>query len=365
MLLPLQAPVPPPMPIATIDIGPEHFPPGPPAPRGIVSTGDSLPPAVPVIAATPGAELLAQQNFGIYDRDVMSHGGAPRVELVGNIPPNAMLQDVRVEYDYNNGAMMVTATLTSNQIWTAWNTDHTAVTQLNALTYDSYTSATATTAANIIWTAWNTSYTTGGATTGTCTYTLNGRVWDAWNDNYEEVEGLRAAVGPGVVQQYSRRNLSEAELKAALAREKKYREDAEAAKLKAEQAKARAEALLMGCLSKEQKEDLKNKGSFYVTIPHANGKAERYRIDKGSHGNVYQVDAKGSILRSFCIQPNGVPIGDVMLAQKLFVESDDQTRAKFWEVANITERAEEAKRIPHTIPRNQRYEYAKQHGLLH
>lgn len=149
-----------------------------------------------------------------------------------------------------------------------------------------------------------------------------------------------------------------------LEREKKLREEAEARVLKAKMAEARAERLLRSCLSEQQVEDLDKKGSFYIEIQAANGKKERYRIDRGSHGNVKQVDEKGSIVRSFCIQPSGVPVPDVMLSQKLYLEASDETRAKFWETANITDMMRE-KAIPAHIPRPQRHQYARQHGLLH
>jgi hypothetical protein len=91
---------------------------------------------------------------------------------------------------------------------------------------------------------------------------------------------------------------------------------------------------------------------------------ERYRIDRGSHGNVKQIDEKGSIIRSFCIQPEGVPAGDVLLTQKLWLEASDETRNKFWETANITEMMKE-KAVPHHIPRHERRRYAEANGLLH
>lgn len=358
--------LPPPMPVREIRL--EDFPP-PRPPEPVVSRGDTLPPPAPAVGFGREPLEVLQQDFGLYDRDAEAHGGPRILEVRGNIPPGAVLQNVAVTYDHYNGAMTVTATLTSNQIWTAWNTDH-AITQLNTITASPITNATTTAITNVIWNAWNVAYTTGSATTastlGAVTYTLNGRVWDAWNDGYTEITQLRNGLPASVVQQYSRRNLSEAELKAELGREKARREAAELATKKANEAKDRAEKILLACLSPQQQDDLQKKNSFYVEIPLGEGKFERYRIDRGSHGNVFQVDAKGSILRSFCIQPPGVPQADAMLAQKLFVEADEETRAKFWEIANIGERAADPKRqMPAHIPRRERYQYAKQNGLLH
>jgi len=154
------------------------------------------------------------------------------------------------------------------------------------------------------------------------------------------------------------------ELRAELEREKRYREEAEKKVLEAKLAQERAERLLRMCLSEEQIDDLDKKKCFYIKVKNRYGTEEKYRIDRGSHGNVKQVDEKGSIIRSFCVQPNGVPAADSMLAQKLYLEADEETRTKLWETANITHVMKE-KEIPVHIPRAQRREYAAANGLLH
>jgi hypothetical protein len=183
-----------------------------------------------------------------------------------------------------------------------------------------------------------------------------------WNDRYERIHeaGARAAE----IQRYSRRKLSEAELLAALEQEKKAREEAEKRAAAALAAEKRAEDLLRLCLSPQQIEDLEKKKCFYVEIEGKAGKKERYRIDRGSHGNVKQIDERGSIIRSFCIQPSGVPAGDILLTQKLWLEASEETREEFWATANITTLMRE-KDIPHTVPRKERRRYAEAHGLLH
>lgn len=248
---------------------------------------------------------------------------------------------------------------------------------------DDYTSAN--TAKNVrVWRVWNSAYTSatiswsegscnhiayGGwpftATAGSsANVTITQYVWSAWNDQHEELAGLRAVTDVQTLQRYTRRKMSEAELKAALEQEKQMREAAEARARKAEEAKRRAEDLLRVCLSPQQREDLDNKNCFYIVVDGKDGKKERYRIDRGSHGNVKQVDERGSIIRSFCIQPAGVPEGDILLTQKLWLEASEETREEFWATANITTLMQE-KAVPSTIPRRERRKYAEAHGLLH
>lgn len=204
---------------------------------------------------------------------------------------------------------------------------------------------------------------TQGTATGYNTSGINHFAWNVWNDRYDRIQaaGTRAAE----IQRYSRRKLSETELLTALEQEKKAREEAEKRVAKAQAAEKRAEDLLRLCLTPQQIEDLETKKCFYVEITSSkSGKKERYRIDRGSHGNVKQIDAKGSIIRSFCIQPSGVPAGDVLLTQKLWLEASEETREEFWATANITTLMHE-KDIPATVPRKERRRYAEVHGLLH
>jgi hypothetical protein len=229
---------------------------------------------------------------------------------------------------------------------------------------------------NKIWPYWNMEYTL--ATTTALTYgtgrwpfdtlavstanTITEFTWNAWVNRYDRIK--EAGDLAAHVQRYSRRKLSEAELLAALDQEKKLREDAEKRALAAKLAEKRAEDLLRLCLTPQQIEDLEKKSCFYVEVAGKNGKKERYRIDRGSHGNVKQIDEKGSIIRSFCIQPSGVPVGDVLLTQKLWLEASEETREEFWATANITTLMRE-KDIPSTVPRKERRRYAEAHGLLH
>ena len=210
------------------------------------------------------------------------------------------------------------------------------------------------------WGAWNQNYTLTGSVGTTADFTVINPTWTNWLADQQQP---RAQQGRPEPRNYAARPTQE-QLAEALVREQQYRADAEARAKKAMEAEARAEKLLRTCLSEEQIEQLKTRNFFYVEIQNARGKKERYRIDRGSHGNVKQVDEKGSVIRSFCIQPLGVPVPDVMLHQKLWLEASDETREKFWEVANITPLMAE-KNVPEHIPRPERYRYAREHGLLH
>lgn len=239
-------------------------------------------------------------------------------------------------------------TSSTQKIWRVWNS--------------SYTLASSSASCNhVIHAGWP--FTTYSATTAN-PITITQYVWSAWNDDHEQLAGLRAVTDVQTLQRYTRRKMSDAELKAALEQEKQMREAAEARARKAEEAKARAEALLVACLSPQQREDLDKKNCFYIVVDGKDGKKERYRIDRGSHGNVKQVDDRGSIIRSFCIQPAGVPEGDILLTQKLWLEASEETREEFWATANITTLMKE-KEVPVAIPRRERRKYAETHGLLH
>jgi len=82
---------------------------------------------------------------------------------------------------------------------------------------------------------------------------------------------------------------------------------------------ARARVLLEGALNPEQRRDLLARGYFYVK-----GKRFTYRIREGHSGNVDALDSRGRLIDRFCAHPLGrVPVYDVMLAQKLWIETDE------------------------------------------
>ena len=84
-------------------------------------------------------------------------------------------------------------------------------------------------------------------------------------------------------------------------------------------AEAKARVLLDRALTREQRRDLLAKRCFYVK-----GKRFTYRIREGHSGNVDALDTRGCVVSRFCAHPLGrVPVYDVMLAQKLWIETDE------------------------------------------
>ena len=84
------------------------------------------------------------------------------------------------------------------------------------------------------------------------------------------------------------------------------------------EAEARAIELLIGCLSPAQREQYESSRYFDVV---GGDSGKRYRIRHGSQMNVEQLDRNGHRTQSLCFVPEGeLPIGDVMLAQKIALE---------------------------------------------
>lgn len=83
----------------------------------------------------------------------------------------------------------------------------------------------------------------------------------------------------------------------------------------------RAMRLLRSWLTPEQNRDLTTKEAFYVTSQ----SGRTYRIAKGTVSNVELLGADGCTTARFCVQPAGAAAfpGDVMLAQKLWLETDE------------------------------------------
>jgi hypothetical protein len=200
--------------------------------------------------------------------------------------------------------MMPTNTITAlsdtqNRIWRVWTGSKTSG---------------STTACTCPWgtddSIWNGWVTAANNTTGTITITTNAvqdAVWRVWlNDPHTRIE---------VVRSPSARVLSPAEAEAD-------RQRREAARIESERQEAlrraardaaskRARSLLVANLTREQRAQYEKHGYFDVQV---DGKT--YRINQGTHGNVAQVDDKGPIER-YCVQPDGVPTEDAMLAQLL------------------------------------------------
>jgi len=95
---------------------------------------------------------------------------------------------------------------------------------------------------------------------------------------------------------------------------------------------AKAKALLKEWLSPEQLVQYERNRWFEV-VGSKTGK--RYRIQERQQQNVYELDAEGRPIRGWCFMPKGpLATGDVMLAQKIALETDEKGAMKvalrFW-----------------------------------
>jgi hypothetical protein len=89
---------------------------------------------------------------------------------------------------------------------------------------------------------------------------------------------------------------------------------------------ARAEELLLMCLTEEQRGCYLANGFIEI-----NTDTTRYRIKKGRSKNIEKLAADGTTELLYCVHPDiYVPYGDNMLAQKLLLETDE---AKFLKLA--------------------------------
>jgi hypothetical protein len=93
-----------------------------------------------------------------------------------------------------------------------------------------------------------------------------------------------------------------------------------------EAAERKSLALLREWLSPEQLSQYEKDKAFEI-IGSKTGK--RYRIKQGNQQNVFEVDEKGQLVRGLCFVPLGfLACGDVMLAQKIALETDEETAMK-------------------------------------
>jgi hypothetical protein len=97
------------------------------------------------------------------------------------------------------------------------------------------------------------------------------------------------------------------------------------------EAEDRARVLLLATLDAEQAKMFVAERSFVV---HSQDRKRRYLVKYGVQGNVELLNDAGQSVAKFCIHPEeSVPTPDVMLAQKLLLEADEQ---QFLKIANKT-----------------------------
>lgn len=95
-------------------------------------------------------------------------------------------------------------------------------------------------------------------------------------------------------------------------------------------AREKARTLLLKLLTTEQKDQLEKLRYFEVI---AGASRRRYRIREGIAGNIRLVDPEGREVTQYCCHPAGLPIEDVMVAQKLQIEHDEE---EFLRLANAS-----------------------------
>jgi hypothetical protein len=88
-------------------------------------------------------------------------------------------------------------------------------------------------------------------------------------------------------------------------------------------AELKGHRLLEEWLSPQQRAQYKSSGSFEVT---GSDSGTRYRIWRGRQMNIEELDSDGNSAVIWCFLPGRgwLPCGDVMLAQKLALENDEQ-----------------------------------------
>lgn len=182
------------------------------------------------------------------------------------------------------------------------------------------------------WTAWNTSNATTCNTTG---------IWCDWNQTTAAT--TNAATTINVWQNWAQTGsytivrqapyvapVETAEQKAIREeQQKRYREEQAERERQRKLAAEKAEKLLKDWLDEQQLKEFEKERQFHVIS--AEGK--RFRLKFGTHGNVEELDERGKAVARYCIQPDAVPTGDAVLAQKLMLETDEKA---FRKIANRT-----------------------------
>jgi len=157
---------------------------------------------------------------------------------------------------------------------------------------------------------------------GTLTVTQDNSTWSNWTITSDtcyvgEVNGERPRQSTEQERQrYEQERIRMEQL--AVERERKARE-----------AEERSLQLLEENLTENQKEVYKSTG----VIPVQCSSGRKYHIRKGVSSNVHELDEKGGTKRRLCFHPTGVPVYDVMLAQKLMLEVCEEEALK---VANFS-----------------------------
>lgn len=200
------------------------------------------------------------------------------------------------------------ATYSTNVIFQGWIDGGTATT--TNVVWGNWNSTAATTAGSGPWTYWL----SGNSTTANTTYV----VWQTWNT-------IPLAQPPQRTPEQIAADADRARIAAADWEERQARERADR-----EEAVQRAETLLHAHLNDRQRRALKAHGQFRVKSM----SGRWYRIRRGHHGQLTELGSRGKPVNRLCVYAQGgLPDADQMLAQKLFLESAEETLRK---VAHVT-----------------------------
>lgn len=163
---------------------------------------------------------------------------------------------------------------------------------------------------NVVWQTW--------AGTTASTTNITQQVWDWW----------ATSTGSGQYTiPYQMPALTEEELAAAAERNRLAAIAAEERRAQRVVADKKARLLLLDCLEDEQKQELEKDGYFHVETRDG---TRRYRLRPG--GQPVRVHGEDGRHWAYCIHPDhGFPTDDVVLAQKLLLESDEE---EFLRIAN-------------------------------
>lgn len=96
--------------------------------------------------------------------------------------------------------------------------------------------------------------------------------------------------------------------------------------LERERAEKRSMELLYDWLSEAQRKELALEGYFTIT---GESSGKRYQVHKVYSFGLRELDAAGNVVASYCVVPSGThALGDTMLAQKIWMETDEEATLK-------------------------------------
>jgi hypothetical protein len=178
------------------------------------------------------------------------------------------------------------------------------------------TASTANSTAIEAWPEWAFQATTTATDT---TFTIT-NVWPAWAAQ-QWIVPLQRWVNQQPIEEYEAELEEHRRAAAAVAAERKAEREA---------AVARAEELLKENLDAQQREDYETLQAFLVKAE----SGSTYRIHKGLAGNIDLLSEDGEVLGRYCIHIGSeYPVPDNLLAQKLWLEHDEQ---EFQRIGNYT-----------------------------